>query len=211
METLLNIIRREAERIVRRFYRPTEVGVVDSYDPETHSVKLKMQPYEHLTGWIQLPTHHIGNGYGLAIGASPGEQFYVSFRNGDQSTPYITGRVYSDQEQPPKVESKEINLSNFKKTKIFFDKDDNMTFEHSTGTKTVYDKSGDVTHTHKGGNVIRQDASGVLIKNGNFKALYTAQGVDFTNGYVKVNGKKIDDTHTHRDVEPGGGVSGVPV
>jgi phage baseplate assembly protein gpV len=34
--------------------------------------------------------------------------------------------------------------------------------------------------------------------------------VDFDGGHVTSNGKKIDDTHKHINVEPGLGVSGIP-
>lgn len=34
--------------------------------------------------------------------------------------------------------------------------------------------------------------------------------VDFSGGYVKSNGKRIDDTHKHVGVQPGGGQTGTP-
>lgn len=35
-------------------------------------------------------------------------------------------------------------------------------------------------------------------------------GIDITAGYLKCNGKRIDDTHVHTGVVPGGGLSSVP-
>lgn len=36
-------------------------------------------------------------------------------------------------------------------------------------------------------------------------------GVDFAGGYIKHNGKRIDAQHKHEQVQPGAGVSGIPI
>jgi phage baseplate assembly protein gpV len=57
-----------------------------------------------------------------------------------------------------------------------------------------------------GGVRIELSADGIVV-TGNFRV---TGDVDFDGGYVKSNGKNIDDTHKHINVEPGGGISGVP-
>jgi len=176
MDGLLNIIKREAERIVKTFHRPDETGVFDSYDKETHSIKLKLQPYDHLTGWIPIGTGLVGDSFGLALGPAKDDQFVIGFRNGDRAVPYVKGRVFSDKQKPPQVESGEISLSNKDKTKVFFDKDNNLTIEHSTGSKTVFDKDGQITHTHKSGSQVQHKTDGSVIVNDKDKATLTLKG-----------------------------------
>ena len=48
---------------------------------------------------------------------------------------------------------------------------------------------------------------GTLTLEGN---LVVRGNADFSDGHVKHEGKHIDNTHVHRDVMPGGGLSGVP-
>lgn len=49
-------------------------------------------------------------------------------------------------------------------------------------------------------------AEGIVV-TGNFRV---TGDVDFDGGHVTSNGKRIDDTHKHTEVTPGGGISGVP-
>lgn len=54
------------------------------------------------------------------------------------------------------------------------------------------------------------DDSGFQVTVGGVTMTVTAAGVDINGGYVKSNGKRIDDTHVHLDVTPGPATTGVP-
>lgn len=54
-------------------------------------------------------------------------------------------------------------------------------------------------------------ANGVTLTSEGVSMKVSKDGVDFTGGYIKHNGKRIDDSHVHTGVEPGAGLSSVPV
>lgn len=92
----------------------------------------------------------------------------------------------------------------------------------------VVSESGDLTDsvidfsTHSDQNPRPHNGPEAVIKHGNVRieisdSKVTITGdvkitgnVDFDGGYVKSNGRRIDDTHKHTDVQTGTGVSGVP-
>jgi hypothetical protein len=164
IEPFINLIKREASRVVKSMVRNDEVGVFDSYDPKTHSVKVTLQPYGHKTGWIPLSNSHVGEGFGVAIGPVKNTQFLIGFRNGDKSVPYIKGMLFSDSQQPPQVESGEIKLQNTNGTNIFIDKDNNLTHTHSTGSSVKLAADGTATVTAQGATLLIK--SGKIYCNG---------------------------------------------
>ena len=103
---LRNFIHHEIERHLAD-RKSKRVGLVTSYDPKTHSAKVKLQPSGQETGWIPIARQHMGNGWGLAIGLTPGDgdttgdQVEVTHHDGDLDAGRITGMYHSDQDQPP--------------------------------------------------------------------------------------------------------------
>lgn len=83
-------------------------GLVQSYDPNTYSVKVALQPSGTLTGWIPIETHAIGNGWGVAYGPAVGDQAVIDFAEGDPESAAVSGFIYSDQDRPPPVPSGEL-------------------------------------------------------------------------------------------------------
>jgi uncharacterized protein involved in type VI secretion and phage assembly len=83
-------------------------GLVQSYDPNTYSVKVALQPSGILTGWIPIETQAIGNGWGVAYGPQIGDQAVVDFADGDPEAATVSGFIYSDQDRPPPVPSGEL-------------------------------------------------------------------------------------------------------
>jgi uncharacterized protein involved in type VI secretion and phage assembly len=134
--------------------RNKRVGLVTSYDRVTHSAKVKLQPSGQETGWLPIARQHMGNGWGIVIGLTPGDgdstgdQVEVTFHDGDMDAGRITGMYHSDQDQPPQVASGEILV------------------QHQSGSKILLDKNGNVTHTS-------QQAYNVTGQNG---VTITAQG-----------------------------------
>jgi phage baseplate assembly protein gpV len=104
---LLNIIHREFDRLTSGRYN-RRIGLVTSYDPKTYSAKHTIQPDGQETGWIPLPTSFIGNGFGILTGPNIGDQHELDFQEGDLEAGRVTGRVHSDKEKPPQVQSGEI-------------------------------------------------------------------------------------------------------
>lgn len=64
--------------------------------------------------------------------------------------------------------------------------------------------------TDDGKTVIDFQGSGVTMTVGGVSMALSSGGLAITGGTITHNGKNIGDTHTHTQVEPGGGVSGPP-
>ena len=118
---MTNLIRREVMRAMQQYARP-RVGVVTSYDPEQHAVKVQLQPEGHETDWIPIASHHIGNGFGVMVAPKVGEQVEVGFQEGDPESPRVMGRLFSDKDKPPKIEAGEVYLKHESGSCIYFDK-----------------------------------------------------------------------------------------
>jgi hypothetical protein len=51
-EAILSAVRREIHRAMQKPHKPSRVGLVSSYDPKQHAVKVQLQPEGTQTGWI---------------------------------------------------------------------------------------------------------------------------------------------------------------
>jgi hypothetical protein len=51
-EVILSAVRREIHRAMQKPHKPSRVGLVSSYDPKQHAVKVQLQPEGTQTGWI---------------------------------------------------------------------------------------------------------------------------------------------------------------
>lgn len=98
-------------------------GLVTSYDPDKYLAKVTFQPDGQESGWLPIETGHTGNGFGIAIGLTPGDgkksgdQVIIRYQEGDIESGKIVQRVHSDQDKPPKVQSGEMVFwTRFKKT-----------------------------------------------------------------------------------------------
>jgi phage baseplate assembly protein gpV len=113
-------------------------GLVTSYDPQKYLSKVTFMPEGQESGWLPVETGHIGDGYGIAIGLTPGDgkatgdQVIVRYQEGDFESGKIVQRVHSDKEKPPTVQSGEMAIyTSGKKIVISDNKGNNavMTFD----------------------------------------------------------------------------------
>lgn len=130
-------------------------GLVTSYDPKKHLAKVTFMPDGQESGWLPIETGHIGNGFGIAIGLTPGDgkktgdQVIVRYQEGDFESGKIVQRVHSDKEKPPQVEAGEMVFWHEKGGKIFFAKDGSVTVQDGKGAKIFLDGQGNRTDTSK--------------------------------------------------------------
>ncbi|MCC3246664.1 phage baseplate assembly protein V [Methylocystis sp. WRRC1] len=120
-------------------------GIVTSYDPKKHAAKVKIQPSGQETGWIPIHAHHIGDGWGILVGLSPGDQVRLGYSGGDFEVAEIISRVHSDEDKPPQVESGEILLKHTEAGSFKFDKDKNMVWTGANGQVVTTDKKGNMS------------------------------------------------------------------
>jgi hypothetical protein len=110
---LENLILSTVERVLAG-RRSERHGLVTSYDPDKHLAKVTFMPEGQESGWLPIETGHVGNGFGIAVGLTPGDgkktgdQVIVRYQEGDFESGKIVQRVHSDQDKPPRVESGEM-------------------------------------------------------------------------------------------------------
>lgn len=142
MQELMNLVRREAMRVMRNHTRP-RVGIVTAYNPKTHMVKVKLQPKGNETSWIPVSAHHMGNGFGVMVAPKIGDQVEVGFQGGDSHTPRVVGRFHSDQDKPPQIEAGEVLVKHESGAGIYINKDGDIILKAASG-RTVYTNEGDL-------------------------------------------------------------------
>lgn len=185
-----------------------EHGLVESYDPGTHSVKVTRQPSGKLTGWLPLSTPAIGNGWGVAYGPQIGDQVVIDYLGGDVEAGVVTGFIYSDQDRPPGVPAGELWVMHSSGSLLKFHNDgtveltaaSDMTYtaaQHRFIGPVQMDNTLNVTETlsGEGGMTISGD-------NGSGHASTVTGDMNMignlnTTGTVTNNGKAIDSTHEH--------------
>jgi uncharacterized protein involved in type VI secretion and phage assembly len=147
-------------------------ALVTSYDPKLHLAKVTFQPEGQESGWLPIETGHIGNGYGIATGLTPGDgqstgdQVVVRYQEGDFESGKIVQRVHSDEEKPPTVQSGETVIWNkFQKSgggknsatggqggtgqQLYFKNDGSATLTDGNGATWLFDGAGNATLTCK--------------------------------------------------------------
>lgn len=159
----LNIIRREAERVVDRRASGVRIGTVTSYDPAAHAVKLALQPEGTLTGWLPLASIGVGNGFGVYVGATTGHAYAAYFHEGDVEAGIIIGRLPTDSEAAVSAQPGEIIVKSPTGSLISLLQDGSVTVQDKGGAVIAFDGSGDITMTGKAGQTIKLDASGNII------------------------------------------------
>jgi len=142
-------------------------GLVTSYDPKKHLAKVTFQPSGQESGWLPIETGHIGEGFGIAVGLTPGDgktsgdQVVIRYHGNDVESGKIVQRVHSDNQKPPEVQSGEMVLwTKFQKSgggkesadggiggdgqKIYLKKDGTITFTDGNGATLVMDGKGNI-------------------------------------------------------------------
>ena len=139
-----NLIFRCIERVFSGKYAP-KYGVVTSYDPEKHAAKVKIKPSDIESGWLPIQAHHVGNGWGVVVGLTEGDQVKITHNGGDLEIGEITARVHDDESKPPAVKSGEILIKHEKAGSLFLDKDKNVTWTGANGQVIKTDKKGNTS------------------------------------------------------------------
>lgn len=109
MTMIRNHMRMEAERALSRVAK-VRIGIVDSYDPSHYACKVRIQPENYLTGWLPVTTAWVGNGWGMFCPPTPGDIVEVQFQEGDQESPFVVLRFFSNSVKPLPVPSGEFWL-----------------------------------------------------------------------------------------------------
>ena len=181
MDALRNAIARDTQAMISSVAQPRH-ALVEAVDPHTHSVRLRLQPEDVVTGWVpDASAFATGNGYGVVCPLAPGDQVIVLHAHGDADSPVVVGRLFSTVDLPPNspATGKPVGSREFA---VFTDG----------------------AYLHIAGGVIHGSASKFVLKGDvELDGKFTATG-DVVAGTVSLQ------QHKHQNVKSGGDLSGVP-
>ncbi|WP_420104883.1 phage baseplate assembly protein V [Herbaspirillum huttiense] len=107
MSALANAMRLQAQLAGNTEAKPRK-GIISSYNPNTHSVKVRIQPNDDETGWLSLAAAAVGNDWGVIFAPSIGDQVDVHFEEGNANSGFVCSRFFDDQDRPMAVPSGEF-------------------------------------------------------------------------------------------------------
>jgi phage baseplate assembly protein gpV len=208
IEALRNIFHREAQRVLDRRTRRVPC-VVDSYNGQNHTVKVKLRPEGTLSGWMQIETAQVG----LVIAPNIGDPGWIEFHENDRRAGVFVASNHNNNKPPPKqINAGEFYYQNAKGQWIYVKNDGSITSADGAGASLAM-QDGKLTATDK--------ANSTLILNGDNTASLTASGGLTINANVAVNGSvtatqdvkagsiSLQD-HVHGGVQGGAGDTGPP-
>jgi phage baseplate assembly protein gpV len=199
MRALLNAMSERAQSAIDRKATSTP-GIVTSYNPNTYSVKVQLQPDGTETGWLPLLSQQVGNGWGLYCPPGIGDLVHVVFTDGEIEAGVVAGAYYNNVEVPLAVPSQEI------------------WWVHKSGSRMKFLTNGDVELDTVGNLTANVAGSTTLTSNGT-----TINSNVQLNGNLRVSGQISDlntshgtvadlravyDTHTHPGIQSGGSSTG---
>ena len=200
MDHMLNIVRREVERVMSRIAR-TKTGIVTSYDPANYAAKVLLQPENVETGWLPIRTPWSGNGWGMFCPPMPGDEVEVGFQEGGKQAGYIKLRAFGDRFRPLPVPSGEFWVVHKSGASIKLKNDGTLVMTDGSGA--IFTLNGD------GSSAITGKAINTTVPQWNHTGIFNAtkyyaegiptidDGVYCTglglaqNGYITINGGLI--------------------
>lgn len=194
MEGLLNQVRRAAQESAQN-RAVTRHGIVKSYDPDNHAVKVELQPDGLLTGWLPLKSLCAGNGWGVYAPPAIGTAIEVHFQEADGGVGTAGQSFFNDEDRPLAVPAGEIWLAHANGASIKLQNDGTMTLDDGHGASIRFGGDGTITSA-----ATQWNHTGPIA---------------VTDGDITTNQDVIADsislkTHTHGGVQTGSGDTGGP-
>ena len=196
MRSLQNIMRMQATNAFGD-RASTRLAIVDSYDPNTYSAKVRIQPEDIISGWLPVLSQWVGNGWGMFAPPAIGDLVEVQFQEDSFQAGLICQRFFNDINRPLNVPSGEFWLQH--KSGAFFKLLNN-------GSATFSDGKG-ATVTLNGDGTISSTAS-TWTHTGHLKVTGDITDQIATNSRTLAGVRSVFNAHVHTD--PQGGSVSVP-
>jgi uncharacterized protein involved in type VI secretion and phage assembly len=197
MDKFRNAMRREAQREASTRAKPRR-GTITAYDPSKYAAKVRIQPEGYETGFLQIGAEFVGNGWGLLLGPSIGDEVEVNFQEDGKNAAYIGSRFYGDEAPPMAVASGEAWLVHKSGAFIKLTNDGKMSLRDASGSALVLNNDGTTI------------LSSNLIVNGYIKATGDITDRYTSGGASMFSFRQAYDIHYHGGVMNGGGNTGPP-
>ena len=194
-EALRNLIHREVLRVLDRRRRRTPC-IVDSYSPELHAVKVRLQPEDTISGWLQIDQLATGDSFGVQTAPNIGDPGWAEFHEADGRAGNFVAAVSNDKFPPVPIQAGEFLVKTKWGGLLYFKNDGTFTIDNGNGAKLVFDGSQiQVTGTFTGpAGAGEIDVGSPIVSSADI----TAEGISLK-------------THRHTNVQTGGSTSGPPV
>lgn len=177
MHALINAMNERAQRALDRKATSTP-GVITSYNPNTYSVKVQLQPDGTETGWLPLLSQQVGNGFGIYCPPHVGELCHVVFTDGEVEAGVVAGMYYNNEDVPLSVPAGEIWLFHKSGAFIKLNTEGQMLVQDKSGSTVKMLGDGTGTMSFAGGLTITADTqiNGNLRVSGDVSDLNTSHG-----------------------------------
>lgn len=160
VQRLLNALKGHVSAMLAQQPRP-RYGLIQSFDPNSYTARVLIQPENQLSGWLPVLTQWVGNGWGLFCPPSPGDQVKLVPQEASGQSYAIIGGIFSSADQPLPAPSGEYWLVHQKGQFIKLRNDGTIASSgpwthtgdfHATGAVIAgfgtSDQVGVQTHTH---------------------------------------------------------------
>ncbi|KUZ66888.1 hypothetical protein WI36_24295 [Burkholderia ubonensis] len=202
-------------------------GIVSSYDPNRHAVKVKIQPEDiELVGWIPVSAPGVGNGFGVLVGPNIGDMVQVTFNESNERAPRVTARFFSNSNPPVIVQSGETWIVHKSGSTVKLTNDGKVTLIDKAGSTVVMSGDGSGVMTFSGGLTLNgtllvtktiTGQGGIQISGNNGTGSASTLTGNFTiigdinsTGAIVNNGHHVDSSHEHSNGN-GGANTGTPI
>jgi phage baseplate assembly protein V len=166
MGHMLNQMRQQALGVANGIDQ-LRVGTIQSYNPDTYSCTVLLQPSGVITGWLPILSPWVGNGWGMFCPPGPGVAVSVIPREGMLDAAFILPGFFNDVERPISVPQGEFWLVHASGASFKLTNDGTVDFSDGNGATITLDGAGAVstagTWSHDGDMSV---SGGMAVKSG---------------------------------------------
>jgi phage baseplate assembly protein gpV len=141
---LLNAMRLQASAVQGQ-QTFTRVGILSTFDPNTYSGKVLIQPDNFETGYLPILSQWVGNQWGLFAPPTQNDIVLVSFIDGNIDAGVIIGCNFNNQFRPQAVNSGEFWLVHKSGSYLKFTNDGKVLINSDSDLNITVDGSVNIT------------------------------------------------------------------
>jgi phage baseplate assembly protein V len=123
------------------------VGTIVSFDPNTYSCKVMLQPENVLSGWIPILSPWVGKEWGLFAPPGAGVAVAIIPREGELDAAMILPGFFNDEERPLSVEQGEFWLVHESGASFKLTNDGKLAVNDGNGASVTLNGDGTVSST----------------------------------------------------------------
>ncbi len=185
----------------------TRIGIVTSFDPNSYSAVVKLQPDGMPTGWLPVVSPWTGNGWGLFAPPTPGDLVEVQFVDDSIESGFVCQRFFNDADRPLPCPSGEFWLVHQSGSLLKFHNDGTVELHANAAINSsapVWNHTGPVNITGDVTITGNETVSGNVKAAGDITDRYTTQSRTIAGL------RTVYNSHTHNENNAAGGPTNTP-